>query len=76
MFCFAISNKTIEVNWLGCRIQLLNISFPSTSGKRFASCNQDTAILPCIFVSTMSAESFPPSFQLLLSSLVPFDMPK
>lgn len=36
IFCFAISNKTVEVNWLVCRIQLLNTSFPSSSGKCFA----------------------------------------
>lgn len=38
--------------------------------------NSDTVILPCIFVTPMSAESFPPSFRLLLSSLVPFNMSK
>lgn len=37
IFCFAKSNKTIEANWLVYRIQLLNISFPSSSGKCFAS---------------------------------------
>lgn len=36
IFCFAISNKSIEANWLVCRNQLLNTSFPSSSGKCFA----------------------------------------
>lgn len=37
IFCFARSNKTIEANQFVCGIQLLDITFPSSSGKRSAS---------------------------------------
>lgn len=37
IFCFARSSKTVEANQFVCGIQLLDISFPSSSGKRSAS---------------------------------------